>query len=135
MILRVILPLEDLAPVVLVTHVIINRSYMKWHSINTPASRIKSYTFLDAIEKDRECDEDTKEGQRDYIFWEIIEILIYDGFSNGIINLIGIILSINQLKCLAKLHTVLNISSGIWELRQHLYSLILELLTVVLKQE
>lgn len=108
---------------------------MAFDITNTPASRLKSYTYLDAIEKDREGAQDTKEGYRDYIFWEIIEILIYDGFSNGIINLIGIILSINQLKCLAKLHTVLNISSGIWELHQHLYSLILELLTVVLKQE
>lgn len=35
---------------------------MAFDIINTPASRIKSYIYLDAIEKDRECDEDTKEG-------------------------------------------------------------------------
>lgn len=35
---------------------------MAFDIINTPASRIKSYICLDAIEKDREGAEDTKEG-------------------------------------------------------------------------
>lgn len=35
---------------------------MAFDITNTPASRLKSYTYLDAIEKDREGAQDTKEG-------------------------------------------------------------------------
>jgi hypothetical protein len=58
---------------------------MAFDITNTPASRIKSYTYLDAIEKDRECDEYTKEGREIIYFGRLLRSLFMMVFLMGLL--------------------------------------------------